>query len=157
MKQSYVLLMLLVLLNSCNFVGSFPLSIDDIDTLSVYRKYQDSLIAIAESQLVDTLELSKPIILEDSIDQQNQDNTNKWTICKGTFKLKENAQRRFKELSKTTKTYLIIKDSLIYVTTGIFNSKDSADVFISKNKKSGGDYSFKITPKDKLLSEFPEK
>lgn len=157
MKQSYVLLMLLVLLNSCNFVGSFPLSIDDIDTLSVYRKYQDSLIAIAESQLVDTVELSKPIILEDSIDQQNQDNTNKWTICKGTFKLKENAKRRFEELNKTTKTYLIIKDSLIYVTTGIFNSKDSADVFISKNKKPGGDYSFKITPKDKLLSEFPKQ
>jgi hypothetical protein len=157
MKRSYVLLVFLVLLNSCDFVGNFPLSIDDIDTLSVYRKYQDSLIAIAESQLVDTIELSKPVIPnEDSIAQLSIDNVNKWTICKGTFKLKENAKRRFTELSKSTKTYVIIKDSLIYVTTGIFNSKDSADVFIGKNKKSGGDYPFKITSKDKLLSQFPE-
>lgn len=154
----YFIFIILLAVSSCNFRSDIPMSINDIDTISVYKRYQDSLIQVAESQLIDTQELYTSALLEDSVVIQSFTNIGKWTICKGSFKLKENAKRRYNELLKShLKPYVLKRKDMIYITTGIFQSKDSADAYIEKYAHpEDEDYALKIFEEDEFVFTFPE-
>lgn len=154
----FIAIALLLILNACSFRSDIPLSINDIDTISVYKRYQDSLIQVAESQLIDTQEFYFQPLAEDSVVIQSHTNNGKWTICKGTFKLKENARRRYNDVSKSQlKTYVLKRNDLIYITTGLFENKDLADAYIEKNAyPEDEDYAMKILTGDQFMLSFPE-
>ncbi len=97
-RKLLLILPLLVLVNSCTFY-EFPLTINDIDTLSVYKNYQDSLRR-------NTFNNAEKII-ETSLSSSQIQNTatvlkERWTICTGVFRLKQNAKRNFYKLNTKT-------------------------------------------------------
>ena len=150
-RKLLLILPLLVLVNSCTFY-EFPLTINDIDTLSVYKNYQDSLRR-------NTFNNAEKII-ETSLSSSQIQNTatvlkERWTICTGVFRLKQNAKRNFYKLNTKTGAFLIIRGKFHFITTGIFDSRDSAWNF-KKAKISSESYLLKIAPKELLIQAFPE-
>jgi hypothetical protein len=149
-------LLFLILLNSCSFSGKFPLTVDDIDTLSIYKRHSDSLNVQKIDKLSDSIinsreELKKEF--RDSISLPKPISTeNKWTICTGTFRVKLNAERKFRELKKQYKPFFIYRNNLYYITIGSFPSKDSANRFRKDITPLPENYIMKILHDDIVLT-----
>lgn len=146
MKYSPVLLLLL-LVSSCIFSEKFPLTIEDIDTLSIYKKYQDSLTLLSSVQKTDTSEnvLNTPLMNDSFKITQTR-----WTICTGVFKDQQNAHRQFWKISKRTTAFIMKRNNLHFVTAGSFTSLDSAVQF-QKITNMGNTYILKVNPNEKLV------
>jgi hypothetical protein len=146
-----------ILLSSCNFLASFPLNIEDIDTLSVYRKYQDSITKSKKTLLLDSIHedsllITPPIVLP-------QKSSIAWVLVNGSFRIKDNAFREFEEMQSLNSTkFIIVKDSLYFVSLGQFNTKDSAKLFqkIFRKSLNQGNYLMKITSNDSIMKSLAE-
>lgn len=143
------ILLLLLLSGSCTMSDKFPLSINDIDTTTIYNKYQDSIDKITSAE-VNSLEIDN--LVESS---ELTDSISTWTICTGVFKEKQNAKQKFQELSLKNSSYVIIDDSMFIVTTGLYYSKDSAISFRKKHLTAES-YLLKVKPTYRLLKSFPD-
>lgn len=141
--------MLVMLISSCTSRDKFPMTVSDIDTLSVYRHHLDSLENVAAAGTSDS------IISRVQLQEEKRQYPGMWTICTGVFRMKENARRKFNEVNHTSGACIILRDSMHYVTTGIFSTKDSALQF-RKNHHLLNTYILKIKPQDQLLHSFPE-
>ncbi len=145
------------LINSCKFVSDFPLTIDDVDTLTVYKEQQFQVKK--DEEMKPAVVADSTITSEDSaaITQQSGPNSitlKPWTICAGVFKEKNNAKRMFEQLNHFQNTYIILRDSAYFVTIGSFNSRDSAQQF-KRDKALTGTYIMKLRPCE--LVSLPEK
>jgi len=152
--HAYCLIFASILLNSCNFLASFPLNIEDIDTLSVYRKYQDSITKSKEVVFTVDSIVSK----EDSVLSLPMVSPKKpsiaWVVVNGSFRVKDNASRKFEQMQSLNSTKLIIvKDSIFFVSLGQFNTKDSAKHFrqIYRESLTQGNYLLKVTSSDSIM------
>lgn len=143
----------LVVLNSCKIASDFPLTINDIDTLSVYKEHHRTTSSLSDS--------IKPVIVADSTltDKDSAVNTlpksetiKPWTICAGVFKEKSNAQRMFEQLNHFGNIYIMLRDSSYFVTIGSFTTRDSAQLY-KKNKALTGTYIMKLKPNELLSVE----
>ncbi len=142
----------LVVLNSCKIASDFPLAINDIDTLSVYKEHHRTTSSLNDS--------IKQVIIADStlFDKDSSVNTlpkseplKPWTICAGVFKEKSNAQRMFEQLSHFGNIYIMLRDSSYFVTIGSFTTRDSAQLY-RKNKALAGTYIMKLKHNELLSS-----
>ena len=150
-RKFLLVLPFLVLVNCCIF-NEFPLTINDIDTLSVYKNYQDSLTQNAITNVESNIDsnFSTPV-KHDTLKVEKE----KWTICTGVFRLKQNAKRNFFLLNKKTGAYLIVRGKFHFITTGIFDSRDSALNF-KKANITYECYLLKIPPNEMIIQSFPE-
>lgn len=141
------------LFSSCIFSGNFPLSIDDIDTTTIYNRYKDSIHSLQSKTDNDTLSkvIADTVIISSPTIQEPVTITGKWAVCIGAFSLKENATLTFQNLPKEDKSLIIIRKKLYFVTTGLFDTRDSAKQFKSRKKFPANNYIVKILPDDQLI------
>ena len=102
----------LVLFDSCKYHDKFPLTIDDIDTLSIFHNYHDSLASLSKIKSNNPEVNEQPTLNNDNL----RIPTVRWTICTGVFEVKQNASRKFFELNKESIAYLIIRENKHYIT-----------------------------------------
>jgi hypothetical protein len=146
---------LLILFNSCKLASDFPLTVDDIDTLSVYKAHQKDSVSIPET--TSKLNAYSTIPVKDSIEtvlkkDESSITLNPWTICAGVFRKKQNAKRMIEQLNHYENTYLILRDSSYLVTIGSFTTRDSAEHF-RISKALTGTYLLKLKPTELLLNQ----
>lgn len=156
----YAVLSVLVLLNSCIFSGNFPLTINDIDTLSIYRRYHDSIKTSKQPISEENINTAEMPPIQDSLAMDSSSiesiiPSENWTICTGSFRVKQNAEQKFREMQNNIKPYMIIRDSLYFVTTGIFESRDAALQYRRNAHFRFENYILKLKPGDQILSTLP--
>lgn len=132
------------MLNSCKIASDFPLTINDIDTLSVYKEHHRSTSSLSDS-------IKRTIIADSTLSGKDtsvntlpkSESIKPWTICAGVFKEKSNAQRMFEQLSHFGNIYIMLRDSSYFVTIGSFTTRDSAQLY-KQNKALTGTYIMKL-------------
>lgn len=158
-----IVLTYLALFGSCSFTDNFPLTIKDIDTLTIFKKHQDSLSMLVSETAADSLKTDSVILVAENTARDSGFAEKKpvlipeesWTICTGVFKEKQNARRMFQKMSKKNHTYVIIRDSMMIITTGMFPSKDSA-LYYRKTWHLTETYVLKLKNSDRYMQSFPE-
>lgn len=136
-------------LNSCKIASNFPLTIDDIDTLSVFEEQHSN--STLETGIDSTIVSDSTMVRDSSalaLQSGSTPNAVKlWTICAGVFNEEPNAKRMYEHLSHFGNVYLIKRDSSYFVTVGSFTTRDSAQQF-RNNKALTGTYVMKLRPKE---------
>jgi hypothetical protein len=155
--------MYLALFCSCSFTDTFPLTIKDIDTLTIFKNHQDSLSKLVREAAADSLKNDTVIMVAenpapDSLIAEKTASIipkESWTICTGVFKEKKNARRMFQKMNKKNHAYVIIRDSMMIVTTGKFSTRDSA-LNYRKTWQLTETYVLKLKTNDRYFDAFPE-
>lgn len=151
-KIQYALLFFVF--TGCGF-DKFPVTIYDIDTLTVYQNHMDSI-----SQIIQEEKIHIPDSISINADTVNTTgstliNEISWTLCSGTFKEKRNAQRMFQKLNQTNNAFNLQRDSFFIVTLEIFQSKDSALAYRKKINFTES-YPLRVHPGEILKKELPD-
>lgn len=147
-----------VIINACTFSTKFPLTVDDIDTLTPYREHLASLKTkenpdTAVQPPVETIVEDTAAIAETAI--INNTSHFKWTICAGTFRKKRNAIHFFQQLSKEQNTFVVVRDSSYIVAIGLFENREIACTY--RNQKALTQTTIiQLKPHEALLREFPD-
>lgn len=142
----------LLLFSGCHIPDKLPMNISDIDTLSAYKHWSDSILNTR------TKLQSKTILAPDSVKVpevvERHDSTT-WCIVEASFKVKENALRKQKDLTQLLPVARIVVFDDVYVTTlGSFTNRDSARTFLSRNRNALAKDAFVslISPQDSVLA-----
>jgi hypothetical protein len=152
MKHNFfadIFLIFWVVFSSCASKDKFPVTVNDIDTLSVYHQYANRLQKATVPATEDT------VIRTGQSKSNDIQTSGKWTLCTGVFRIKENAIKKFREVNHVSGACVIIRDSMHYVTTGLFSTKDSALQFRNSHQLFDT-YLLRILLDDRLLHSFPE-
>lgn len=147
-----VKVLVLLLFSGCHLPDKLPGNISEIDTLSAYKHWSDSILKARTKLKPDSVHVSDSVNPPEIV--EHHDSTT-WCIVEASFKVKENALRKQKDLTQLLPVARIVVFDDVYVTTlGSFTNRDSARTFLSRNRNALAKDAFVsfISPQDSVLA-----